>query len=106
LKVRSEDHVSIFLKPIANPELEDKDASDSDDKEDIDAEEAEHIEAELMELLNAADDDEGSGASSVNVDEEETTNQELLQSNNHSIRTEQVKLFILYDTPDYIGANA
>ena len=32
LKVRSEDHVSIFLKPIANPEKdEDKDASDSDD---------------------------------------------------------------------------
>jgi hypothetical protein len=65
LKVRSEDHVSIFLKPIANPELEDKDASDSD---------------------------EGSDESSLNFKDEETTNQELLELNDHSIRTEQVKL--------------
>jgi hypothetical protein len=65
LKVRSEDYVSIFLKPIANSELEDKDASDSD---------------------------EGSDESSLNFKDEETTNQELLELNNHSIRTEQVKL--------------
>ena len=93
LKVRSEDHVSIFLQPTVNPEKdEDKDASDSDDKEDIDAEEAEHIEAELMELLNEADNGDESDDSSVHFKDEETTNQELLESNNHSIRTEQVKL--------------
>jgi hypothetical protein len=110
LKVRSEDHVSIFLQPIVKPEKdEDKDASDSDDKEDIDAEEVEHIEAELMELLNEADDGDESDDSSVNCKDEETTNHELLESNNHSIRTEQVNFdlfFILYDTPDYIGVNA
>ena len=48
--------------------------------------------SQLMELLDEekGSDDEGSGEGSVNFEDTEFTNLEILAKNNQSVRTEQV----------------
>ena len=96
LRLRTEDHVSMFLKPSKASELiDDENLSDKEDRDDIDEDEAKHIPTQLMEMLDAEDGDSENGSGEESEIDEDATNLDLLDQNNHSIRTEQVNVSAL-----------